>query len=123
MSASLNVHGVCVPRSIGAFGAEAGTHMDRRVVNLPVQTTPLLGREAELTQIAAYLADAECRLLTLVGPGGVGKSRLAYRLPPVSPPSSPMVSMPGAAGRCGRYGVSGGGDCGTPEIDFLTERG
>jgi DNA-binding SARP family transcriptional activator/predicted ATPase len=39
--------------------------------------TQLVGREQELGQIAARLADPACRLLTLVGPGGIGKTRLA----------------------------------------------
>jgi len=45
--------------------------------NLPAQLTPFVGRECELAEIAARLADPECRLLTLVGPGGSGKTRLA----------------------------------------------
>ncbi len=49
------------------------------VVNLPAQPTPFIGREAERTQIATYLDDPACRLLTLVGPGGIGKTRLAYQ--------------------------------------------
>ena len=44
---------------------------------LPPQTTPIVGREHELTAIAALLSDPNCRLLTLVGPGGIGKTRLA----------------------------------------------
>ena len=38
-----------------------------------------MGRRAELAEIAARLADPNCRLLTLVGPGGIGKTRLALQ--------------------------------------------
>jgi len=47
--------------------------------NLPVQPTRFIGREAELTQIEGYLDDADCRLLTLIGQGGNGKTRLAFQ--------------------------------------------
>jgi len=45
--------------------------------NLPAQLTPFVAREALLAEIEARLADPGCRLLTLVGPGGSGKTRLA----------------------------------------------
>ncbi len=47
--------------------------------NLSAHTplTPFVGREDELAQIAERLANPDCRLLTLVGPGGSGKTRLA----------------------------------------------
>jgi DNA-binding SARP family transcriptional activator len=45
--------------------------------NLPQQPTPFVGREAVLAEIAERLEDPACRLLTLVGPGGCGKTRLA----------------------------------------------
>jgi predicted ATPase/DNA-binding SARP family transcriptional activator len=49
--------------------------------NLPTQATPLVGREAELAEITDRLVnDPGCRLLTLVGPGGVGKTRLALQV-------------------------------------------
>jgi predicted ATPase/DNA-binding SARP family transcriptional activator/Tfp pilus assembly protein PilF len=47
--------------------------------NLPPEPTPFVGREGELGQIAQLLADPGCRLLSIVGPGGIGKSRLALR--------------------------------------------
>jgi len=45
--------------------------------NLPVQTTPFVGREAELTELGRLLADPGVRLLTILGAGGMGKTRLA----------------------------------------------
>jgi predicted ATPase/DNA-binding SARP family transcriptional activator len=45
--------------------------------NLPAQLTPFVGREQELAQIGDILADPACRLLTIRGPGGIGKTRLA----------------------------------------------
>jgi len=47
------------------------------VNNLPAPADAFFGRETELVQIAERLADPACRLLTILGPGGVGKTRLA----------------------------------------------
>jgi predicted ATPase/DNA-binding SARP family transcriptional activator len=47
--------------------------------NLPPAATPFVGREEELERIAQHLADPACRLLTLLGPGGIGKTRLAVQ--------------------------------------------
>lgn len=44
--------------------------------NLPAHTTPLLGRTRELTALQGLLRREEVRLVTLTGPGGVGKTRL-----------------------------------------------
>jgi predicted ATPase len=45
--------------------------------NLPAQLTPFVGRSAEISQVSIFLADPSIRLLTLIGPGGIGKTRLA----------------------------------------------
>jgi predicted ATPase/DNA-binding CsgD family transcriptional regulator len=49
-------------------------------LNLPGQSTLLIGRETEFAEICSQLADSNCRLLTLVGPGGIGKTRLAVEV-------------------------------------------
>ena len=49
--------------------------------NLPSQRTPFVGRTAELAAITRLLvAEEDCRLLTVVGPGGMGKTRLALKV-------------------------------------------
>jgi predicted ATPase/DNA-binding CsgD family transcriptional regulator/Tfp pilus assembly protein PilF len=55
--------------------------------NLPQYTTPLIGREAEIIDIGDRLNNPRCRLLTLVGPGGIGKTRLATEAASVQAPS------------------------------------
>ena len=50
--------------------------LDARPNNLPMQPTPLIGREREVTAAAALLQRPDVRLLTLTGAGGIGKTRL-----------------------------------------------
>ncbi len=45
--------------------------------NLPRSLTPFIGREPELSALGQLLRDPQCLLLTIVGPGGIGKTRLA----------------------------------------------
>src|SRR5262249_19371415 len=46
---------------------------------LPTAVTPLIGREAEVTTVGERLRRDEVRLLTVTGPGGVGKTRVALQ--------------------------------------------
>lgn len=68
----LNVERLPAPSQAAPSGRAAA---DR----LPINPTPLIGRQRELAELGQLLADPACRLLTLVGPGGIGKTRLAIR--------------------------------------------
>jgi serine/threonine protein kinase/tetratricopeptide (TPR) repeat protein len=76
--------------------------------NLPAQTTPFVGREDELSKLAKLLDDPDIRLITILAPGGMGKSRLALelaeRIVSDGARSTPMPSLPGFAN--GVYFVS-----------------
>ncbi len=50
-----------------------------QIPSLPVSPTPFVGRDLELAEVANALRQPECRLLTLSGPGGVGKTRIALQ--------------------------------------------
>jgi predicted ATPase/class 3 adenylate cyclase len=95
------------------------TH-DRRSDTLPVQLTPLIGREHEVTTVVRLLRRDKVRLVTFTGPGGTGKTRLALQVASelagvfvggvffvsLSSISDPMLVMPGIARALGiRDGV------------------
>jgi len=49
------------------------------VHNLPAQTTPFIGRQRELEELSNLLAQTDVRLVTILAPGGMGKTRLALK--------------------------------------------
>src|SRR4051794_23191634 len=51
----------------------------RQLTNLPAQATPFIGREQLLQALRSRLLRDDVRLLTLTGPGGTGKTRLALQ--------------------------------------------
>lgn len=68
-----------VPNPAPSAAHSAAHHIDRRthhLQNFPAQTTVLIGRERELDELCALLENPACRLITLVGQGGIGKTRL-----------------------------------------------
>ena len=79
--------------------------------NLPVPATPFLGRERELHEVVELLARPDPRVLTLIGPGGTGKTRLALQAAaaaadefpdgvfwvPLAPLRDPALVLPGIA--------------------------
>jgi predicted ATPase/DNA-binding XRE family transcriptional regulator len=82
LSAALDLTGVA--RDALLASARASGH-DKSVdepggESLPLALTVLLGREGDLQTLRQWLADPAARLITLTGPGGVGKTRLALEI-------------------------------------------
>ena len=85
--------------------------LDTHPNNLPTQPTPFMGREREVARLCDLLRRPEIRLLSLTGPGGVGKTRLALQvaaelselfldgifLVPLAPVDDPEEVMPAIA--------------------------
>lgn len=72
------------PASVKAVWTEVGPADSATLHNLPTYATPLVGRQAEVNQLKNIVLHNNTHLLTLTGPGGIGKTRLAaqvgYRL-------------------------------------------
>ncbi len=66
-------------KNTGKKSGPAPEFPDKKVYPLPTYPSPFIGREKELKEIIHLLQDPSCRLLTLLGPGGSGKTRLALQ--------------------------------------------
>jgi predicted ATPase/DNA-binding XRE family transcriptional regulator len=71
--------GIAASEQAGFVAAGRGT-LSERINNLPTPPNALIGREAELTAVRARFQADGVRLLTLTGPGGAGKTRLALQI-------------------------------------------
>jgi predicted ATPase/DNA-binding CsgD family transcriptional regulator len=105
--------------------------------NLPPRSTSFIGREPELAEIARLLANPDCRLLTLTGPGGVGKTRLAIEAAriivsepsflhgvhfvPLQPLTSPDFIVSTITDTL-NFPFQGDGDLQTQLLDYLREK-
>jgi predicted ATPase/DNA-binding XRE family transcriptional regulator len=82
LSAALDLTGTTRDALVESARAPAHTAAveQLRDISLPLPPTVLVGRDAELQTLRLWLADPTVRLVTLTGPGGAGKTRLALEL-------------------------------------------
>jgi predicted ATPase/class 3 adenylate cyclase len=72
------LHQLCIEGLIADFPPPRT--LEGRVTNLPAQPTPLVGRDRELEAVRTLLLAEDTRVVTLTGPGGTGKTRLALQV-------------------------------------------
>jgi hypothetical protein len=106
-----------LPRDQLAAAGELSNSLNIRPHNLPALPTPLIGRKQEVAAACALLRRSEVRLVTLTGPGGVGKTRLGLQVAtdlladfadgicfvPLAPVSDPDLVVPTIAQVHGIY--------------------
>jgi predicted ATPase/DNA-binding XRE family transcriptional regulator len=104
-----------------------------RPAHLPAPATLFIGRDEELALIARLLANPACRLVTLTGPGGIGKTRLAIEagrragllreaaFVPLAPVADASAIVPAIAAALG-FKFHGTGDITTQLLHYLRNR-
>ena len=82
LSAALDLTGPMRDAFLGSARAVASATAGEELSHsfLPLPLTVLIGRDADMEALGQWLADPVLRLITLIGPGGVGKTRLALEL-------------------------------------------
>ena len=122
-------------RQLGLLGGGIGEQGMVAGHNLPAQITPFIGREAELAELQRMLDDPALRLVTILGLGGMGKTRLAIetaqrrmgRYPdgvtfiPLAPLSSAEQILPALADALG-FQFGKGDDPRQQVLDYLSAR-
>ncbi|MBZ0297861.1 MAG: tetratricopeptide repeat protein [Anaerolineae bacterium] len=76
---------VAQAREFGLLDSDAATadsvlDATDELTNLPANLTPFVGRAQELTELSALFDDPKVRLVTIIGPGGMGKTRLSQEV-------------------------------------------
>jgi len=82
LSAALDLAGAVRDAFVGSARAsvDSAAAEDLGALSLPIPLTALLGRDAAVQTLSQWLADRSLRLITVTGPGGVGKTRLALEV-------------------------------------------
>jgi predicted ATPase/transcriptional regulator with XRE-family HTH domain len=115
----LGVHRLTLPDQVVEQPALAPSTSLR--TNIPIPATPLVGRAREVEHVCALLRTPDVRLITLTGPGGVGKTRLALQVASealddfasgvafvtLAPVTDPSLVIPTVAHTLGVQGSSG----------------
>lgn len=124
-----------VQQLLSALGDAAGSGSATPPTNLDPHLPPLIGRDWELTALLGLLNEPSRRLITLLGPGGIGKTRLAQEaglaaldafpdgafFVPLSPISDP-AQLAVAIGECLGLRFSGAGGPREQLLDYLRGR-
>jgi len=126
--------GLDEPTTLSGPG-QASSPNPPRQLNLPSPLTPIVGRDNELFAIAEQVHNPACRLLTITGPGGVGKTRLAleaaHQLRKAFHDGAGFVSLAGASATdfiipaiadALEFTSSSGSELKTQLINFLKDR-
>jgi predicted ATPase/class 3 adenylate cyclase len=109
--------------------------LEGQPARLPLPSAPLIGRDTELADLTRHLADPACRLITVVGPGGIGKTRLALQVAadhaerfvhgahfvPLAPVAS-AAALPSAIADALGFAFYGAADPATQLLGYLHEK-